>query len=373
MALSDPYLPPRWLRNGHCNTIASYLLPREVELPQPRDELIDVEPGVRVLLRCNWQPDVAPALLLVHGLEGSADAGYMLTTADKALRRGWHALRLNIRNCGDTERYCSTLYNSGLSGDVARVVEWALARPQVAGVALCGFSMGGNMVLKYAGECADNAPAGLASVAAVSACLDLAPSADALHRRRNFIYEQRFLRSLRRRLLRKARLEPGRYPIHRLRGVRSIREFDDVITAPAMGYRDAADYYHRASAARVLDRIAVPTLAIHAEDDPFVIVTPEAREVIARNSNIIFLNTRHGGHCSFIQATGHGEDRYWAENRVLDFVTDFRPTGVPSAVGKGLTTVGFSGIGGTPPHSSLVRRSATGLFFPRDSPRSAGA
>ncbi len=276
-----------------------------------------------MLLRCHWQPRPAPALLLVHGLEGDSDVGYMRTTAAKAWRCGWHAVRMNVRGCGASEHACATLYNSGLSGDLAQVVAWVLGQEPVRGLALCGFSMGGNTVLKYLGEQGENAPAGLMAAAAVSACLDLAASAVALHRPACRIYEARFLRRLRERVRRLEARHPDGLPVARLTEIRSIWQFDDVIIAPRFGYRDAADYYDRASAARVAAGIARPTLVLHAEDDPFIVVTPPTRRVLAGNPNIRFLATRYGGHCAFLNPNHPGEDSFWAENRVMDHCAAF--------------------------------------------------
>lgn len=308
-------MPPWWLRNGHANTVYSFLRPRGVAgVPEAHSDWIAAERETELLLRSHWQPQAAPALLLVHGLEGSSEAGYMLTTAAKALERGLHVVRMNVRGCGESETRCGTLYNSGMSDDVARAVEWVRTRSNVNGVALGGFSMGGNLVLKYLGEQGASAP--IATATAVSPCLDLAACADALHRKVNYFYEQRFLRSLKQRLLRRAAREPGRYPVERLARLGSVRAFDDVITAPFTGYRDAEDYYERASAARVLEEIRVPTLVLNAEDDPFIVITAQSRAKMAANPAIHFAPTRHGGHCGFINARRGAEGIYWGESRV---------------------------------------------------------
>ncbi len=154
---------------------------------------------------------------------------------------------------------------------------------------------------------------------AVSACLDLAPSADALHRPANRLYERRFLRRLRRKAGARAARHPALYRMPPLGEIRSIRDFDDRVTAPHMGYRDAVDYYDRASAARLLHQIRVPTLLVHAEDDPFIVVTEESRRRIAANPALTWLATRYGGHCGFLQPANGREDAYWAENRLLEF------------------------------------------------------
>lgn len=316
------YLPPRWLRHGHVNTIASFFWRRRAELPAPQDVRLPVAAGVELLLRAHWQPQAAPALLLLHGLEGDSDVGYMRTTAAKAWWRGWHAVRMNVRGCGASEPFSRTLYNSGLSQDFSCAVAWVLAQPRVDGLAVCGFSMGGNTVLKYLGEAGASAPPRLFAAAAVSACLDLAACADAVHRPGCRVYEGRFLRQLRGRVRRMEARHPDGLPVHDLGAIRSIRQYDDLIMAPRFGYRDAADYYDRASAARVLTAIARPTLVLHAEDDPFIVITPESRRLMAANPHIRFLVTRHGGHCAFLNPDAPGEDSFWAENRVLDFCAD---------------------------------------------------
>jgi predicted alpha/beta-fold hydrolase len=199
------------------------------------------------------------------------------------------------------------------------VVRALIAEDKLERIALIGFSMGGNMVLKLAGEWGGEAPPQVRAVAAISAAMDLAPSADALHERQNRLYEWNFLRELRKRMQRKSRLYPGLYDVSVLRGLRSIREFDDVITARYCGFANAADYYARASAARVVDRIALPTLVIHALDDPFIRVLPETRAKLNANPHIRYVETPHGGHCGFL-AAADGYDGRWAEREVVRFI-----------------------------------------------------
>lgn len=330
---APPLRPPWWLRNGHTNTVYSFLRPRGVRLPPAQEDWIPLAPAAdaALLIRSHWQPRPAPAVLLIHGLEGSSEAGYMLTAAGLFLRQGWHVARMNVRGCGDSEMRCATLYNSGLSADVAAALAWLAARPGVTSLALAGYSMGGNLALKFAGEAGRGdlaTPPALRAIAAVSPCLDLAACADALHRRVNYFYERRFLRHLARRLARHAARFPGRYPVARLRGLRSVRAFDDAFTAPFTGYRDADDYYQRASAARVLAAIRLPTLVVHAEDDPFIRITPASRAALAANPAIHFLATAHGGHCGFVGPRRNGEGVYWAEPRLLEF---FRAAMAPAA------------------------------------------
>jgi predicted alpha/beta-fold hydrolase len=230
-------------------------------------------------------------------------------------------VRMNMRNCGGTESLTPTLYHSGLSCDVRRVMEFCVEKFALQRVALVGYSMGGNLVLKLAGELAASQPA-LRSVVGVSAALDLGPSADALHEPQNRIYERRFQAALLKRFRRKTMLFPSAYDPGRADGVSSLRDFDERITAFYSGFQSADDYYYRAAAARVIDTIAVPTLVLHALDDPFVRITPQSLAAMQRNPAITYVETDHGGHCAFLDAPDptRGYDGYWAEKTLLDFL-----------------------------------------------------
>jgi len=299
-----PFIPRRWLRGGHLQTIASFLISRRFHLPEPEERFIDVEPGVRVLCHCHWQADRANALtvIIVHGLEGSSYSQYMLGVTEKALAAGMNVVRYNQRNCGGTDALAPVLYHSGLSPDVAAVANDVIARDGVSRLALAGFSMGGNIVLKLAGEWGSGGPSQFRAVVAVCPAIDLSISSDALHQPANRLYEKYFLWALRRRMLQKARLFPGQFDVGRLRGIQSLREFDDKITAFYCGFTGVDDYYHRASAANVVQQIAVPTLIMYAANDPFIRITPETRRKIASNRNITFVETEDGGHCAFVGA-----------------------------------------------------------------------
>ena len=195
-------------------------------------------------------------------------------------------------------------------------------REHLQRICLIGYSMGGNLVLKLAGELGSNAPTELRSVVGVSPAIDLGPSATALHRPQNRMYERKFLRALLKRFRRKVRLFPRAYDPNRATGIGSVREFDNRITALYSGFASADDYYYRAAAARVIDRIAVPALILHSSDDPFVTITPETAAAICSNPNITFVQTEHGGHCAFLAAPdlASGDDGYWAESTLLQFV-----------------------------------------------------
>ena len=325
-------MPRRFLRSGHAQTIAAFLIPRRVHLPAPDERTIEVTPGVPVLCQCHWQADRTRPLtiIIVHGLEGSSDSQYARGLAEKALAAGMNVVRYNQRNCGGTDALAPVLYHSGLSGDIATVARELIERDRISRLALVGFSMGGNLVLKLAGEWGTEAPPELCAVAACCPALDLAASADALHEPANRIYETYFLWALRRRMLHKARLFPEHFDSRRLRGIRSLREFDDKITAYYCGFAGADDYYDRASAAHVVEQIAVPTLVLHATDDPFIRITPETRRRIASNPEISFRETASGGHCAFLgkrngasAEEANQDDGHWAENEIVDFLRWF--------------------------------------------------
>jgi uncharacterized protein len=186
-------------------------------------------------------------------------------------------------------------------------------------IALVGYSMGGNLVLKLAGELGRRAPEFLKAVVGVSPAMDLAASADALHEPLNRIYEWKFLRGLMRRFRRKVGLFPQIYSVEGLGRVRSLREFDERITARYSGFAGADDYYYRAASARVAGDISVPTLVLQSIDDPFIRMLPETRATLERNPSVHLAETAHGGHCAFLSSLP-GPDGYWAEKVLLGFL-----------------------------------------------------
>jgi len=321
-----PFRPRRWLSGGHVQTIASFLLRRRIHLPPAEERLIEVAPGIRIRCWCHWQKSEnerrqALTLIAVHGLEGSSESEYMLGIARNGLAAGMNVVRVNQRNCGGMDHCAPTLYNSSLSADVAAVAHHLIEKDKISRFALIGFSMGGNLVLKAAGEWGSAAPTQFRSVAAVCPAMDLAASADALHEPANRIYELYFLMQLFRRFRNKIRHFPAHFDSSRLRGVSSLRLFDDRVTSFYCGFTGADDYYERAAATKVLDRIAVPTLIIHASTDPFIRVQPETLRRIAANPNITYIESEDGGHCAFVgQSNGEdGDDGRWAEREVVEF------------------------------------------------------
>jgi predicted alpha/beta-fold hydrolase len=319
------FQPRRGLENGHAQTVAGNFWPRPPFslVGETETVVVDAADGSRVLCYCHWQPesvdtDIGKRLtvVLVHGLEGSADSRYIQGVAARLWAAGVNVVRMNQRNCGGSDDLTPTLYHSGLSGDVGAVVEYFAAERRLKRVALVGYSMGGNLVLKLAGEWGERAP--LVAVAAVSAAMNLAPSSAALHSGLNRLYEQWFLRGLRERYRNKAKLYPDIYAPS-VGPIRSVREFDEKVVARYCGFADADDYYERASAAQVVENIQVPTLILHAQDDPFIRVLPETRALLRANPVVTLVETKNGGHCAFL-SDAKGEDVHWAEATVVRYL-----------------------------------------------------
>ena len=347
-----PFVPHPLFKSGHAQTIVGYAWPRRRRLRNPSDEerFFEVAPGVTVAARCRWQPhrQNQPTLVLWHGIEGSAESVYMQGTAQKGYRSGFNVVRVNLRNCGGTEHLTPTLYHGGLSEDLGAVVTELIEADGLSQIFLIGFSLGGNLVLKIGGEYAESAPEQVAALCAISPSVDLGASAAAIQLPSNWLYHQDFLRRLRKRIYLKKRLYPELYDLSKIGLVRTIRDFDEHFTSAAHGFVNADDYYFHASSIRVLSRIRIPTLIIHAQDDPFIPFAPLTNPAISNNRNILLLAPEQGGHVAFVAATSRLplktqpkpvqagwqfqntgstsaiyhpelEDRFWAENRAVEF------------------------------------------------------
>ena len=319
---ATPFKPHPVFSGGHAQTLASYAWPRRFRLQaQDQERLFEIERDVKVLAHCRWQsnPEEHPTIVLWHGIEGSTSSVYMLAIAFKAFRAGFNVVRVNLRNCGGTEHLTPTLYHGGLSGDLRAVISELIERDGLRRLFLIGYSLGGNLVLKLAGEYADQTPPEVLGICAVSPSVDLGASTELINQPSHWIYHQDFLRRMRKRIYLKKRLYPDLYDISEINFVRTIKDFDERFTAKAHGFSSADDYYHKSSSIRVIDRIRIPTLIIHAEDDPFIPFAPLRHPSVAANPYILLVATERGGHVAFVAAESNGEDRFWAENRVVEF------------------------------------------------------
>ncbi len=321
----DAFEPHPLLRGFHRMTLASMFVRRDVKQPVPvfEERVFRVDGDTRVLALCSWRPDPSPVLVIVHGLAGHADRPYMRGTVRKAHAAGLHVVRLNVRNCGDTEHLAGSLYHAGLVADLEAVVRELDGEARCTGVHLAGFSMGGNVVLRLGGLWADDAPASVRSIVAVSPVVDLAHCAANIDGRRGLgVYRNSFLRRLKATYVRRAQLDPRRYDVARVEGARTLREFDAAATAPDCGFADVDDYYREASCRRVLAALRVPSLVIHARDDLLVPFDDSQLGELRAAPAVRLALSDHGGHCGFVSSRPgpRDADRYWAENRLVDYV-----------------------------------------------------
>lgn len=353
---TKPFQPHRLLTGGHAQTLASFFWPRRFTLRSKKDEkrLFEVAPNTQILAHCRWQPDPIkqPTIVIWHGIEGSSASVYMLATARKAFRAGFNVLRVNLRNCGDTEHLTPTLYHGGLTEDLRAVVSELIERDCLTKLFLVGFSLGGNMVLKLAAEYGELPPKEILASCAVSPSVDLAASGELISQRSNWIYQHDFLRRLKNRIYRKGKLYPELYDTSKAHLIRTLREFDELFTSVSHGFSNADDYYYKASSIHVIDKIRIPTLIVHAQDDPFIPFASLRDSLGAQNPYILMLAPKRGGHVAFIaakpsrffktfrNAVHNGtqsdplssnadsrfticelrfEDRFWAENRIVEF------------------------------------------------------
>jgi predicted alpha/beta-fold hydrolase len=317
-------------------TVVSAFWPRAFPgLPAATHRLFEVEQGTQIRGDCHWHQDrrAHSTLVLLHGLEGSSDSGYMRGCAEKAFAAGFNVVRMNQRNCGGTEHLTPTLYHSGRSADLRAVLTELVERDGLAEIFFVGWSMGGNLVLKMAGEFGSRAPRELRGIAAVNPCFDLAACVDALGEARNFVYSRHFVRKLKRRMRRKAQLFGGIYSLDQLPRVRTVRNFDCMITARYCGFRNASDYYAQSSAMHVLGAIRTPTLILAAQDDPFVPFSTFSHEAMGNNPFIRLVAPEHGGHCGFI-SDKPGDERFWSEVRIVEFCAEQRERGVLEPSGR---------------------------------------
>ena len=320
-----PFKPHPRFKSGHAQTFAAYYWPRRRLLKQAHEtdepRIFEVEPGVRVLVHCRWQKDKLshPTMILIHGLEGSNSSVYMLGTSNKAYKAGFNVVRLNLRNCGNTEHLTPTLYHAGMASDLRAILRELIEQDGLSSIFVIGFSMGGNMSLMLAGEEADLAPRELVGVCAISPTIDLRACVEAIEWRSNRLYKHSFLRSMKNRIRRKQKLFPEFYDTKGLARIRNLRDFDERYTSVGAGFSNADEYYERASALQFIRHIRTPTLMIHAQDDPFVPFQPCLDPSIAENPYVIFLAPENGGHVGFVGADADGEDRFWMENRAVEF------------------------------------------------------
>lgn len=317
--------PPWFARGGHTQTILGYFHRRNLRWTlRVEDLVVESEPGIRVLCRATWQGGDrarSPALILLHGMGGRDESTYMLSTGLHAFAAGWHLVRMNMRGAGDSFQICPRLYNAGLEVDLVAVARSVAA--QTPRVALFGASLGGNHVLLAVSRSKAALPVEVKAAVAVSAPVDLLACSDALHRPGNRLYVSRFVADLNASYMRIQARNPGMYEAGREVGVRTVREFDEKITAPYAGFRSAEDYYTRSSSGPWLRNIDRPTLIISAEDDPMIPAASVRQFALPESGAVTREILPTGGHVGFAAATS-APGRFWAAERALAYLAAHR-------------------------------------------------
>jgi len=324
-----PFNPPAWLRNRHVQTIFASRKPRRWGYGWRSSEpvLIDLGPEGRLLAEVSWQPgrrEDSPLLFFMHGLEGSIESNYLIGMSKKAFSRGFHTVRVNTRNCGGTEHLTPTLYCAGLSQDVMAITSHfkALGIERIYAAAV---SLGANILLKFLGEQGEEGSRHIQGAAVISPPLDLGAGVRVMEERQNWIYQRYFVRKLIERMRRKTALFPKLGDMNRIERIRTIHEFDDIVTAPHFGFGSADDYYRLASSGPLASGIRVPTLIVQAQDDPLIPFESFSSFRVENNPYISLLVTRNGGHTGFLDSRPSHEqdqDSYWGECRVVQFLAD---------------------------------------------------
>lgn len=324
MTESARYRPAWWIPGPHVRTVWGRFVRRvpivathREQWETPDGDLLDIE-------RLSAPPD-RPRLVLLHGLEGTVRSHYAQGTLAEAQRRGWGADFVLFRSCGGTINRARRFYHSGETGDLAMVIDRVTREFPRAPLVLAGFSLGGNVLLKYLGERGDDVPPEIRAAAAVSVPFDLDRGASHIDRGFARVYQASFLKSLKRKAHAKLAIYPDLCDPARLDAARSIREFDEFVTAPLHGFAGASDYYARSSSLGFLGGVRRPTLLLSAVDDPFLppAVLDDVRAVAAANPALTIEFVPEGGHVGFISGTVPWRPEYYAERRVAEFLDGY--------------------------------------------------
>lgn len=306
----------------HVHTFYGRKQNKKKPLIPTKKEFLKVRDGSKILIDYHWQKNHLhnPTIVTVHGLEGSSDATYIRGLTRKALTKGFNVVNLNLRNCGQTEKYCKNLYHAGQSEDVREVITHLIKKEKLKEIYLIGISLGGNISLKLTGEYGKNPPKELRGVIGYSPLLDLRASGKHVERLQALLYRKRFLRRLREKIQTKAKYYPE-YATHNLKKIKSFKEFDETFCKYyGDGFVSPEEYYTTASAFPYLKNIRVPTLIIQAEDDPLIPLEPLRKALAQKNPYIIALITKKGGHVGFVSKNAEGaDDHFWGENRILQY------------------------------------------------------
>ena len=328
------YEPPARLWNGHLQTIIPSLF-RKVSVPYvreridtPDDDFLDLDWAFSndelLMIRAagrndEWKASNSSLVILTHGLEGSSTSPYLAGMVQHLTQQGYTCLAWHYRSCSGQMNRQQRFYHVGETGDLDLVVQYALAKGYQT-IYLVGFSAGGNVTLKYLGEKGEAIHNALKKAVVFSVPVDLMGSSRRLEQWDSLVYNYRFSRTLKRKVLEKAAVMPGVFPTEAIRKARNVREFDNSFTAPMNGFRDVTDYYTRSSSLPFIPAIAIPTLIVSAKNDPFL--SPECfPEALARELPNVWMEfPEQGGHCGFPSRTGGIQGTYWSEEKTVEFL-----------------------------------------------------
>ncbi|MHC5536967.1 YheT family hydrolase [Singulisphaera rosea] len=312
--------PHPWIRGGHAQTIVSRYLPgRKIDLPSTIHEVeIDEENRLVVLESVpeDWRPG-RPVAILVHGLAGNADAPYVIRQSTRLFALGIRIVRMNLRGAGLGFGRARSFYHAGQTEDLRRVSDWLTQRVPGSPLALLGFSLGANLVLKLASEATTVPLDGLDCVLAANPPLDLMACCRHLQRRQNRIYDRNFVRLLHAEVGRLHGAFPDLGEID-LSRAGTLYDFDDIYTAPRNGFEGADDYYEKSSSGPHLSRIQIPGLVVHAEDDPFIPVEPFRLAKFPEGLALELIP--NGGHLGYFSRNRWDGDRRWLEARLATWL-----------------------------------------------------
>lgn len=335
----DALRPPSWLASARSQTLLGAFLPRLLPRSACEELLVETDPGTRILCHCHFLPPAASAtaLVIVHGLSGSSTSGNVIDITRHALARGLHVVRMNMRNCGGTEHLTPTLYHTNMPQDLAAVVRRLVEHARVRRVVVAGYSAGGNLVLNTLAHWGAEAPPQVVGAVVVCPSIDIAHCVSLVDRAGNELYRRYFVTELSRFYRRKAgRFRQGGYDVARLRGVRTLRDFDAAVTAPHEGFDDVDAFYEWVSSAPRLARVTVPTLVIQALDDPVVQMMPATRAQVLAHPMLRLVESPSGGHCGFLELPSRlRPDGRWAAYQIAHFAASLGATEATARRGPG--------------------------------------
>ena len=310
---SSTYQRPKYLFNGHLETVYPAIF-RKLELIPTQKERIETHDGD--FLEIDWhQRGNSKLVVISHGLEGNSSRAYILGMAKEALNNGFDVLAWNYRGCGEELNRKAIFYHSGATYDLDTIIQHASKKYEE--IFLIGFSLGGNLTLKYLGEKRERTPK-IKKGIAISVPLDLGSSCDQISKTAFGLYTKRFLKTLRQKVEKKAKLFPAEFDLAKFSTIQTLRDFDDTFTGPLHGFGDAEKYYQTNSSLQFLSGISIPTLVLNAKNDPFLSPSCYPIELANKLDQVYFEFPKHGGHVGFMSADS--EKRLYSESRAVEFI-----------------------------------------------------